>query len=142
MAIQRVSQKNRPLKWVLASVAVAAFIAATSAFRAGFGWKGTHSLSICHGGVFYVRTPNPEFQKGVYLRGDSVYLDWTYEAGNVPGLSKYVFLPLWPLVLLPLTVAGTLFAHGRLAKNWQCPVCKYDLRGVVAAVCPECGTSR
>ncbi len=142
MPNRRLLLRKRLLTWVLTSIALAAFVAATSTFRAGFGWSGTNALSICHGGVFYVQTPIPEFHTGFYLRREEVYLDWKYEAGNVPGLSKYVFVPLWPLVIPLLAVAGIVFARGRLAKNWQCPVCKYDLRGVVAGVCPECGTSR
>lgn len=99
-------------------------------------------LSVCHGGVFYVETPIPEFQTGAYSRWEEVYFDWKYEAGNVPGLSKYVFVPLWPLALLPLGAAGVVLIRGQVNKNWQCRRCQYDLRGVVAAVCPECGAKR
>ena len=99
-------------------------------------------LSIFHGGVFYVETPIPEFQTGVYLRSEEVYLDWKYAAGSVPGLSKYVFVPLWPLPFVPLAIAGVTAIRGRLRKAWQCHTCHYDLRGVVVAVCPECGATR
>lgn len=139
MASRRNSLKIHLIRWVIAAVALAAAIAATSAFRAGIGWGGRQMLSVCHGGIFYVETPKPDLHIGLYLRREEVYLDWKFEAGNVPGLSKYVFVPLWPLALVPLVATAVACVRERMHRNWQCQSCRYDLRGIAASTCPECG---
>ena len=40
------------------------------------------------------------------------------------------------LIALPTV---SLWYTDRRAKPWQCPKCRYDLRGLDGGVCPECG---
>ena len=63
----------------------------------------------------------------------------TYTFGSVPGTWEQVSVPLWiPLLLLAIPTAY-LWHTDRRAKPWQCPKCRYDLRGLDGGVCPECG---
>lgn len=50
-----------------------------------------------------------------------------------------VDVPLWALSLL--AGAGWLLARraGWMYFSWQCRGCGYDVRGIAAGVCPECG---
>ena len=47
-----------------------------------------------------------------------------------------------PLAEILLIAAPTacVWCTDRRAKPWQCPKCRYDLRGLDGGVCPECGT--
>ena len=58
------------------------------------------------------------------------------------GKDGYRFLiPLWiPLLLIAAPTAG-LWRTDRRAKPWQCPKCRYDLRGLDGGVCPVCGAN-
>ena len=48
-------------------------------------------------------------------------------------------LPLGSVaILLTLPTAWLWYIDNR-AKPWQCPKCRYDLRGLDGGVCPECG---
>ena len=54
---------------------------------------------------------------------------------------SYATVPLWiPLLLIAIPTAW-LWYTDRRAKPWQCATCRYDLRGLDAGVCPECGTT-
>ena len=50
-----------------------------------------------------------------------------------------VKIPLWFLLLLIAAPTAWLWHTDRRAKPWQCPKCRYDLRGLDGGVCPECG---
>ena len=52
----------------------------------------------------------------------------------------WIGLPLWLPWLLIAAPTAWLWRTDRRAKPWQCPKCRYDLRGLDAGVCPECGT--
>ena len=66
-------------------------------------------------------------------------------SGNRSIGSEAYEIPLWiPLLLLAIPTAY-LWRADRRAKPWQCPKCRYDLRGLDGGgngVCPECGTTR
>ena len=51
-----------------------------------------------------------------------------------------LFTPLWLPLLLLAAPTAYLWRTDRRAKPWQCPKCRYDLRGLDGGVCPECGT--
>ena len=53
---------------------------------------------------------------------------------------SYATLPLWFPLLLIAAPTALLWYTDRRAKPWQCAKCRYDLRGITATVCPECGT--
>jgi hypothetical protein len=50
-------------------------------------------------------------------------------------------LMLWPLVLWVRRLILRIRAHGRVARG-KCAACGYDLCGITAARCPECGRPR
>lgn len=52
-----------------------------------------------------------------------------------------IAVPLWFPLLLIATSTAYLWHTDRRAKPWQCPKCRYDLRGLDGGVCPECGES-
>ncbi|MCH8270015.1 MAG: hypothetical protein IH985_02230 [Planctomycetes bacterium] len=82
----------------------------------------------------------------IRLRAPSMDLGfrWNVHPGrtNFGGLimaSREISIPLWfPLLLLAAPTAW-LWYTDRRAKPWQCPKCRYDLRGLDGGVCPECG---
>ena len=53
--------------------------------------------------------------------------------------SRYIFIPIWPFLLLIAAPTAWLWRTDRRAKPWQCTKCRYDLRGLEGGVCPECG---
>ncbi len=60
--------------------------------------------------------------------------------GTISGMqSTHLFVPLWiPLVLIAPPTSWLWYADSR-PEPWQCPRCRYDLRGLEGEVCPECG---
>ena len=52
---------------------------------------------------------------------------------------SYATVPLWLPLLLIAAPTAWLWYTDRRPKPWQCPKCRYDLRGLDGAVCPECG---
>ena len=54
---------------------------------------------------------------------------------------KTVVIPLWLPLLLVVAPTAWLWYTDRRAKPWQCPKCRYDLRGLDGGVYPECGQS-
>lgn len=68
-------------------------------------------------------------------------------SGSWPRSSRYheVHIPLWQPTLLLLALAA--FSHGLHLGAWRvdparCSACGYDLKGVSAERCPECGEPR
>ena len=62
------------------------------------------------------------------------WFNWRGYAAIVP-----VEIPLWfPLLLIAVPTAYLWYTDHR-AEPWQCPKCRYDLRGLDGGVCPECG---
>ena len=67
---------------------------------------------------------------------------YTFGPGSPSGPSGTIsraFLPLWLPLLLIAAPTAWLWYPDRRAKPWQCPKCRYDLRGLDGGVCPECG---
>ena len=63
------------------------------------------------------------------------------KGGNWRGTTAYLIaVPLWFPLLLIAAPPAWLWYTDRRAKPWQCPKCRYDLRGLDGGVCPECGT--
>ena len=65
----------------------------------------------------------------------------TYDSyyGQGSYVQQRVKIPLWMLLLLIAAPTAYLWYTDRRAKPWQCPKCRYDLRGLDGGVCPECG---
>ncbi|MCH7792248.1 MAG: hypothetical protein IIC49_06335 [Planctomycetes bacterium] len=57
-----------------------------------------------------------------------------------PTSTHWTAIPLWLPLLLIAAPTAWLWYTDRRAKPWQCPKCRYDLRGLDGGVCPECGT--
>ena len=62
--------------------------------------------------------------------------------------SRYTFMgsinlfviPIWmPTVLIVITTISSFYLRSRRQAG-QCITCKYDLRGNISGICPECGT--
>jgi hypothetical protein len=47
--------------------------------------------------------------------------------------------PTWHCLLASILLAWAVRERRRVSRPWECQVCRYDLRGVTAARCPECG---
>ena len=62
-----------------------------------------------------------------------------WKSPNVKQGLGLVFVPLWLPLLLIAAPTAYLWRADRRAKPWQCPKCRYDLRGLDGGVCPECG---
>ncbi len=77
-----------------------------------------------------------------------------WEIESIAGFDMNATLPLQPIpipfALNTLMYAGLLWLvmSSRSIRRWlrirrgHCPICKYDLRGDIAAGCPECGWNR
>jgi hypothetical protein len=49
-------------------------------------------------------------------------------------------IPIWmPTVLIVITTISSFYLRSRRQAG-QCITCKYDLRGNISGICPECGT--
>ena len=73
------------------------------------------------------------------------------------GSTSTLTIPMWPIVAFLALPSAYLWCTDRRAKPWQCPKCRYDLRGLEGVsreggevdsenrrtggngVCPECG---
>ena len=85
-------------------------------------------------GPFHIR---PVDSPWIDLRPDGIM---PHRFGRVSTLSC-AYLPLWLPLLLIAAPTAWLWRTDRRAKSWQCPKCRYDLRGLDGGVCPECGAS-
>ena len=77
-----------------------------------------------------------------------------HSLGSLSYKSQSVTIPLWLPLLLVAAPTAWLWCTDRRAKPWQCPKCRYDLRGLGGVrrksgevdsknrptVCPECGS--
>ena len=59
--------------------------------------------------------------------------------GGLIRASRQMSIPLWLPLLLIAAPTAWLWYTDRRPKPWQCPKCRYDLRGLDGGVCPECG---
>ena len=64
---------------------------------------------------------------------------WWFVVEGDPGNIFWLIVPLWVPLSLIATPTAYLWHTDRRAKPWQCPKCRYDLRGLDGGVCPECG---
>lgn len=73
---------------------------------------------------------------------DSYPLEWWIHWG-VWANGRVLATPLWPLVLASLVVTVVAWRrdaeHRRRALVGRCAACGYDLAGIAAGPCPECG---
>ena len=70
-------------------------------------------------------------------------LNWSFRRADL-GKALFVFIPLWPAVLLSLLATAAAWRadakYLRRARVGMCPACGYDRAGLApGAVCPECG---
>ena len=135
---------RRRVKWVGVAACALLFCGWIGTFRWTIGyqsstvsinlWGGCFETSVYPGGSpfrgwFAARQPYE-----VYWFPRLVH--WTYSGMR----STHLFIPLWlPLLLIAAPTAWLWWIDGR-PKPWQCPKCRYDLRGLDGGVCPECGT--
>jgi hypothetical protein len=87
--------------------------------------------------------PDPFMRSGWHLRSRTEPMRWwfLFEQKAFAGITvTSVFVPLWAVVVAFATAASLLWRHARRRPPGACPACGYDLRGVPATVCPECGT--
>ena len=67
------------------------------------------------------------------------WFDWGESRPRFFSYDASLAVPLWlPLLLIAAPTAYIWYTDSR-AKPWQCPKCRYDLRGLDGGVCPECG---
>ena len=64
---------------------------------------------------------------------------WFQRIDRGGGAGAFLVIPIWPFVLLIAAPTVYLWYTDRRAKPWQCPKCRYDLRGLEGGDCPECG---
>ena len=120
-------------------------------FRAGTANRGI-AVVTAHGTIkFGYRTGEESDPKSLYCEPISEWyprfylyrVPFCYQRGDVlwghpPRRNLWVQVPLWlPLLVIALPTMWLWFTDR--AKPWQCPKCRYDLRGLDGGVCPECG---
>ena len=129
-----------------AGVLMLAFTITT--FWYDFACHSTHSLvGACIGAVRVVHAEDRVRPWGAHVEpigplGKHDIIRWSLAPGwsSMPG-AWWVYVPLWPFVLLPALVAGWLWRRERLPGPGHCQRCGYNLRGNVSGVCPECGVT-
>ena len=149
---------RRRVKWVgmVASLSIAiAYV--TSIWASAGVWRigesGSWGVTVEHGSLLVAKSSfgpgeprlpaNFGFEHGA-TKGIWVYLWFDRQVMQIIGAgmsakSVFVTIPLWPAFLLIALPTAYLWQTDRRAKPWQCPKCRYDLRGLDGGVCPECG---
>ena len=153
---------RRKAKWAgtICAVLVATVLAASYWLIATFWWAKADAVvnwgfGVSQGTVFVQRdvTPRPPSLKWVIRPGrygertrllralgvSEPPIVWLPSYTHSPHVLVRVELPLWmPLLLLTAPTAYLWYLDHR-PKPWQCRKCRYDLRGLKAGICPECG---
>ena len=122
------------------------YVSARTRSIAGVQWWA--SIGAGRFGAGETRIPNgvtaqlyPSSRYAIY--GDprlNLWFDWEkWRLRNGLKVRHFLF-PLWMPLLLFAVPTVWLWHTDRRAKPWQCPKCRYDLRGLDGGVCPECGT--
>ncbi len=89
-------------------------------------------------GTVPMRPALPIHHPPMYIYRHGFSFQWWFEGPT--GTYTSWSAPLWPLLALLLSWPAILTAHRHFGrKPWQCPSCRYDLRGLATGVCPECG---
>jgi hypothetical protein len=100
---------------------------------------------------FAVGWPVLSFSKDADDRAPNKYRGGTvFNTMYSPAVRGFTWRPIFPGVVLGtllwalpcaiLMIAARHVVRARRRRRWQCPTCRYDLRGLPeAAVCPECG---
>lgn len=97
-------------------------------------------------GMFKVHAFDPlvwptRYERGLTLWHRDAAMQWTpsVQSESTEGLNVKVEVPLWLLAGLFAASWRLALAKGWHRHDWQCRGCGYDVRGLAAAVCPECG---
>jgi hypothetical protein len=100
--------------------------------------SGAWLIHLPGGNAFVALGPGsswlPSSQRGSVTVGPAAAAGVTYSLA-------VVFVPLWPWAIL---FAGSGLVLWKLSRNQRaghCKACGYDLRGVRAGPCPECGSA-
>ncbi len=101
-----------------------------------------HTLNLCNGGLDVVlRTAVPANDWSVELNSPLEPMRWWFQVRVYTWSPPYIFVrcPLWPFMLAACGIGAAGFVLRQRLTWGMCPRCGYDLRGVAAARCPECG---
>ena len=162
MKLRRLITRRR-LKWagLAATLLLAATMVASYRYWPSYTWlqmKAGHlsDVGIVSGGCYFGRIEIPIGELPNRPQGWHFYKRHNPSRSRILAWSPAVWLPLyeasgqsWALVLplwMPLIVfaipTSILFYRDHKPQPWQCPKCRYDLRGLEGGVCPECGENR
>ena len=150
---------KRRLRWVglILSVLLITVYAVSGKYVAKGGLTfdagGIDSASLClsRGGItfeFGRSLREPVYDKPIWIgwrENESFGIDTRARAwaSNVSGglpTFGYLFIPLWIPLLLVAPSTAYLWWKERAPPPGLCGKCRYDLAGIDATVCPECGT--
>lgn len=150
-------RRRSTVKWIVTTVAVALSVLSAASSWYFVGWVGPNQNSACFvrtGLIFIDWTtgipPVPTFpEEGwVLFRWNSPEFKlWAgpyHHSIDATGgsLKHRAIIPVWiPLLALWLVAAGLWITDGR-RKPGGCSKCGYDLSGLGAGACPECGQAQ
>ncbi len=156
MKLRRLITRRRA-KWVgttFAALLIIVFIV-SGKYWGGVGWYTDDlqpSGSRIDLGDGQLLLTDSYFPPGLFDRGRSIHwhfrvrpryrIDWGWEWHSKRNGTKYhriLYIPLWFPLLLIAAPTAWLWRTDRRIQPWQCPKCRYDLRGLEGGVCPECG---
>lgn len=146
---------SRLLIWPLAAVLLCMIVAWPVSYRRGPIWAGgpdgagfSYLFYVLDGDIAFVRREAP-FQIsgwGIAVSPSAVEWRWlpTIMRKTTAGAGRIlsVHIPIWMPVVVTASATVVTWRRSRRPLPGHCRNCGYDLAGVVAPVCPECGGAR